>query len=231
MWAKVAEELAVPWRAAEAMHWQLGEAEMAKRAGVVPFSLAAVNAEAANRNVHVRGHAHSQSQDSMPRDMRISPQRQSYGPPQQRPGSMMPQRDPITIMAQTAPQQYAQGPPPLHPQGPGATGTAPLAPTPAPPPQPLAQNAGEANYQLGRGLPPIQAQPNPRVPGPLPGVAELTTGISPYSTPPSGPAQLAPQSMHHTAPQLYLDQEPNRMKRPASPDMRIHESNYRRRRA
>ena len=39
MWAKVAEEMGVPWRAAEAMHWQLGEADMARRAGVVPFSL------------------------------------------------------------------------------------------------------------------------------------------------------------------------------------------------
>ncbi|KAJ4307136.1 hypothetical protein N0V88_000513 [Collariella sp. IMI 366227] len=39
MWAKVAEEMQVPWRAAEAMHWQLGESDMARRAGVVPFSL------------------------------------------------------------------------------------------------------------------------------------------------------------------------------------------------
>ncbi|KAL3466593.1 hypothetical protein BJX64DRAFT_284530 [Aspergillus heterothallicus] len=39
MWSKVAEEMAIPWRAAEAMHWQLGEQEMARRAGVVPFSL------------------------------------------------------------------------------------------------------------------------------------------------------------------------------------------------
>ncbi|KAJ4146914.1 hypothetical protein LMH87_001470 [Akanthomyces muscarius] len=28
MWAKVAEELQIPWRAAEAMHWQLGESDM-----------------------------------------------------------------------------------------------------------------------------------------------------------------------------------------------------------
>jgi hypothetical protein len=45
MWAKVAEEMAVPWRAAEAMHWQLGEADMARRAGVVPFSLNLVNVD------------------------------------------------------------------------------------------------------------------------------------------------------------------------------------------
>ena len=40
MWAPLASELGIPWRAAEAMHWQLGEADMARRAGVTPFSLA-----------------------------------------------------------------------------------------------------------------------------------------------------------------------------------------------
>lgn len=40
MWARIAEEMAMPWRAVEAMHWQMGEHEMAKRAGVTPFSLA-----------------------------------------------------------------------------------------------------------------------------------------------------------------------------------------------
>ncbi|PSR78219.1 hypothetical protein BD289DRAFT_338334, partial [Coniella lustricola] len=43
MWAKVAEEMHVPWRAVEAMHWHLGESDMATRAGVVPFVLATVN--------------------------------------------------------------------------------------------------------------------------------------------------------------------------------------------
>jgi hypothetical protein len=33
----VAEKMGVPWRAAEAMHWQLGQHDMARRAGVVPF--------------------------------------------------------------------------------------------------------------------------------------------------------------------------------------------------
>lgn len=42
MWAKIAEEMAIPWRAAEAMHWQMGEHEMARRAGVTPFTLANV---------------------------------------------------------------------------------------------------------------------------------------------------------------------------------------------
>lgn len=39
MWSRIAEEMAIPWRAAEAMHWQIGEQEMARRAGVTPFSL------------------------------------------------------------------------------------------------------------------------------------------------------------------------------------------------
>ena len=43
MWSRIAEEMAIPWRAAEAMHWQMGENEMARRAGVTPFSLASTN--------------------------------------------------------------------------------------------------------------------------------------------------------------------------------------------
>lgn len=39
MWAKIAAEMEIPWRAAEAMHWQMGENEMARRAGVTPFTL------------------------------------------------------------------------------------------------------------------------------------------------------------------------------------------------
>ncbi|MCJ1403634.1 hypothetical protein MMC11_006857 [Xylographa trunciseda] len=39
MWTPLALELGIPWRAAEAAHWQIGEHEMARRAGVVPFSL------------------------------------------------------------------------------------------------------------------------------------------------------------------------------------------------
>lgn len=43
MWAKIAEEMTLPWRAAEAMHWQMGEHEMARRAGVTAFSLTSNN--------------------------------------------------------------------------------------------------------------------------------------------------------------------------------------------
>lgn len=46
MWGTLAAELGIPWRAAEAMHWQLGEADMARRAGVVPFSLTSTTGSA-----------------------------------------------------------------------------------------------------------------------------------------------------------------------------------------
>ncbi|KAI1956458.1 hypothetical protein LOZ58_006387 [Ophidiomyces ophidiicola] len=38
MWAKVAEDMQMPFRAVEAMHWHLGQDDMARRAGVQPFT-------------------------------------------------------------------------------------------------------------------------------------------------------------------------------------------------
>ena len=40
MWEKISKEMQLPWRAAEAMHWQIGEGEMAQRANVPVFHLA-----------------------------------------------------------------------------------------------------------------------------------------------------------------------------------------------
>lgn len=40
LWNPIATELGVPWRACEAMHWALGEAEMCRRANVLPFPMA-----------------------------------------------------------------------------------------------------------------------------------------------------------------------------------------------
>lgn len=39
MWEKIAKEMQIPWRAAEAMHWQIGDIEMAQRANVPVFHL------------------------------------------------------------------------------------------------------------------------------------------------------------------------------------------------
>ncbi|KAJ9641782.1 hypothetical protein H2199_004994 [Coniosporium tulheliwenetii] len=40
MWEGIAKEMGVPWRTAEAMHWQLGELQMAERANVPLFQMA-----------------------------------------------------------------------------------------------------------------------------------------------------------------------------------------------
>ncbi|KAL9124563.1 MAG: hypothetical protein Q9217_006117 [Psora testacea] len=39
LWQPIATELNIPWRTAEAMHWNLGEREIARRANTVPFSI------------------------------------------------------------------------------------------------------------------------------------------------------------------------------------------------
>ena len=54
MWGPLAAELSIPWRAAEAMHWQLGEADMARRAGVAPFTLAAASSAPAMPPTHAQ---------------------------------------------------------------------------------------------------------------------------------------------------------------------------------
>ncbi|KAF5697156.1 hypothetical protein FMUND_15507 [Fusarium mundagurra] len=203
MWAKVAEEMAVPWRAAEAMHWQLGEADMARRAGVIPFSLAAVNVEGNNshRSSPSRSHIHSQPQVSMPRDLGVPSPRIVYNRPPPMPASsrtMVPRRDSI----------------------------------PPPPPLSMVPDPAEAQYVPGPGLAPIQNQPPPRTAGMLPGVAELTGGVSPYSTPAAVP-NMGPITGVGQGP-LYstlagYSMESAGSKRRASPDEYPHEANQRRR--
>lgn len=39
LWQPLAHELGVPWRSAEAMHWIMGEKEMARRANTIPFAM------------------------------------------------------------------------------------------------------------------------------------------------------------------------------------------------
>jgi hypothetical protein len=46
MWAPLAAEIGHPWRAVEAMHWKIGEMDMAHRAGIMPFSLASTSPSA-----------------------------------------------------------------------------------------------------------------------------------------------------------------------------------------
>ncbi|KAL2052745.1 hypothetical protein ABVK25_006985 [Lepraria finkii] len=46
LWSPIANELGIPWRACEAMHWAMGEHEMARRANAIPFTITAAQAEA-----------------------------------------------------------------------------------------------------------------------------------------------------------------------------------------
>lgn len=72
MWSKIAEEMQLPWRAVEAMHWQLGEADMARRAGVVPFSLSAVSIDTPPT------HTQHQSQQLTPGPIPNAPRGHTY---------------------------------------------------------------------------------------------------------------------------------------------------------
>ncbi|KAM5355655.1 hypothetical protein ACJ41O_002301 [Fusarium nematophilum] len=208
MWAKVAEEMAVPWRAAEAMHWQLGEADMARRAGVIPFSLAAVNVDSNNshRNSPSRSHVHSQSQGSMPRDL---------GAP--------------------SPRAMYNRAPPMAPVAGGRAIVSRRESIPPPPPLPIGPDPNEVHYVPGPGLAPIQSQPPPRSAGMLPGVAELTTGVSPYSTPAGAPnvgsIATASQGPLFSSLASYSMESAGSKRRASSPDRLQREANHRRRMA
>lgn len=213
MWAKVAEEMQVPWRAAEAMHWQLGEADMARRAGVTPFSLSAMAVDSStgpHRQSPSRPpYAHSPAAMSggsvggngsglSPRYGRGGPATHPSLPP---PPSLMMEREsnlsgPRQLYQdagsnmypyQQSPQQQPQQPPPPPP------------PPQQQQPQQQQQQQPQPSYysQPGPGLPPIQSGgPSPFAPqdrmgggggggggAALPSLAEITTGVSPYSTP------------------------------------------------
>ncbi len=155
MWAKVAEEMAVPWRAAEAMHWQLGEADMARRAGVVPFSLSNVTMDAppGHRTSPTRGHAHNQSHGSHGSSGSASSR---YSRPDTANSSSNGMRGSTGPSGRTIAARRDSTPRSVPPQSP-TDGFA------------LAAIGG---MQMGIGKGQL-----------LPSVAELTTGISPYNTP------------------------------------------------
>lgn len=177
----------IPWRAAEAMHWQLGETDMARRAGVVPFTLTAVNQQQDNtRSSPSRGHGHSHSQGSLPRSDPHLLGRYPRGPTSQLPHHQQHQH------------QHPHPPPPPHPltipppiptippPGPGRSGS--MQPRrESMPPRPTPEYLYESGPMApGPGLPPLQTGRERAGGGggmQLPSVAELTTGVSPYSTP------------------------------------------------
>ena len=243
MWAKVAEELAVPWRAAEAMHWQLGEQDMARRAGVTPFSLAAVNAEAnaaGRRNSPSHGHlsqsqSHLQAQRhaSLPREMSApQPTRSLYGRGQQQP---QPQPQP-----QTQPQSQSQH---LHhhPVRGGSDQVMDSRRETMTPGPTVATHHGvpeqpEVPFVTVPTLAPIQTPGQPTIANYLPSIAELTTGVAPFAgqpgmSPVHGPATApgAYQGSYGPGGSGYPTPEPPRPKRPRTPQETYTEASLRRR--
>ncbi|KAK6384772.1 hypothetical protein LTS17_002335 [Exophiala oligosperma] len=85
MWSRVAEEMAMPWRAVEAMHWQMGEHEMAKRAGVTPFSLSNPTSAYESISLPPRGHLRHIGPPPRSRRESIPPPDVSYTSPHQLP--------------------------------------------------------------------------------------------------------------------------------------------------
>ena len=67
MWKLVANEMKIPWRSAEGMHWIMGETEMARRANVTPFSNTIQTSSMSNTattvysNANTNGNGHQQT--------------------------------------------------------------------------------------------------------------------------------------------------------------------------
>ncbi len=209
MWAKVAEEMQVPWRAAEAMHWQLGEADMARRAGVTPFSLTATTIEASSShsrrsppNMPYQHHHHSQS--GFRTDPGSGGGSSSSGAPSPHYGRGSHQSvplppPPLSMHGISSGSVRGFAPGMRHERGstPGRAGAVGGGPSdPANTMYHYHQHSQQQLYQhAGPGLPPIQATGGPPPPsllqqerpgvggGVLPSFAEITTGVSPYSTP------------------------------------------------
>ncbi|OWP00883.1 hypothetical protein B2J93_2576 [Marssonina coronariae] len=213
MWSKVAEEMAVPWRAAEAMHWQLGEADMARRAGVVPFSLSSVSTDVTplntgHRSSPSRGHSHNHSQTGM---MGSGP---GPGPPPARYG-----RPPTAHSSSSSKGPGA---------GPGRTAAARRESTPRSVP-PASPSDGMALAGLGGAGRAMGTRGGSQM---LPSVAELTTGVSPYSTPAFAMPMPMGGGYHSPGPMLpsigMVGGNLPEGKRRASPDMGPRETSRRR---
>lgn len=82
MWEKIAKEMALPWRAAEAMHWQIGEVEMASRANVPVFHLAgsASQPQSQSQSNAVRAHHYYSASSSTSTSGHIEPRSKSNSP-------------------------------------------------------------------------------------------------------------------------------------------------------
>ncbi|KAI4862917.1 hypothetical protein F4820DRAFT_392541 [Hypoxylon rubiginosum] len=152
MWKQVSNEMGLPWRTVEKMHWQLGEIEIARRAGAnvfnPTFSTTSSEGQHGGSKTSPR-HSHSRSQGGSSRE--VGPGR-SYS----RGGTSSSSR-PLASRRESVSHHM-----PIYPEH-------------------VSEDYGYTHQ--GMPLAPIQTLNQPPRPGMLPGVNELTTGISPYSTP------------------------------------------------
>lgn len=179
---------------------------MARRAGVIPFSLAAVNVDtnSTHRNSPSRNHSHSQSQGRMSHDLRDPPPRTMY--------SRVQHMVPVPTGRTMVPRRES---------------------IPQPPPLSMGPSPGEVQYVPGPGLAPIQNQQPSRGAGMLPGVAELTTGVSPYNTPVGTPGAGSivgvSQGPLYSSLASYSMESAGSKRRASSPDPILRDANHRRR--
>ncbi|KAK3680930.1 hypothetical protein LTR37_021031 [Vermiconidia calcicola] len=107
MWEKISKEMQLPWRAAEAMHWQIGEVEMAQRANVPVFHLAGQ-----------QGPQHALMQDRAPSTSPPSAMAYSHTHNHSLPHILMPQLHPVspvqTRLRRTSVSSSPGGMPPLR---------------------------------------------------------------------------------------------------------------------
>ncbi|KAI1175740.1 hypothetical protein F4777DRAFT_302263 [Nemania sp. FL0916] len=209
MWAKVAEEMAIPWRAAEAMHWQLGEQDMARRAGVTPFALSSQTLDTAQGGSRASSrHTHSSSQGGIPREV-------GHGRGYSR-GTTLPPARPLVSRRESLPTHHLP-PPAEHTE---------------------AAYGYTHHPHRGGHLAPIQTQKPTSRPATLPSVVELTSGVSPYNTPAYsvGVPSASPVPSSTASPGPYmpplgyppLDGAPGSSKRRRSPEVPHYETTRRR---
>lgn len=191
MWSKVAEELGVPWRAAEAMHWQMGEMEMTRRAGSSPFVLAPQKTDPAQRNATVRRPGSQPLvQESSSREYLPYGTRPPYTGYSTSSDAQIAMPVPYTVSQPTRePSAYSSNNTPIMRPSSTAPAPPPAPSAPAPPiesrsPPNLPPLHVDVHYKAAPSLAPIHGQPSPRPRGSLPGIAELTTGLDLYESQP-----------------------------------------------
>ncbi|KAI1210420.1 uncharacterized protein F4807DRAFT_65622 [Annulohypoxylon truncatum] len=202
MWIKVSQEMGIPWRTAEAMHWQLGEQDIQRRAGVAqPFVMSPVTTDEPHGGPristrHAHSHSHSHSQGGLSRNVTPGPGR-GYER-----GEPSTSSRPLASRRESIPRHV-----PVYPEHvPESYGYHQHTPMP---------------------LAPIKTESQPPLPGMLPGVAELTTGVSPYNT--MAYSIPSPSPGPNTAPSSWTTHmgfpptpEPTGSKRRRSPETSHH---------